>query len=73
MAEPGTRVVRGQQWRWKNQDGGDGHVGTIISVNQRGGSKSVRVQWDTGMFAIYSLDNQRPLRVFDSAPTGFIA
>ena len=27
---PGTRVVRGPDWRWEDQDGGEGSVGTIV-------------------------------------------
>ena len=25
----GTRVVRGPDWKWGKQDGGEGHVGTV--------------------------------------------
>ena len=26
----GVRVVRGPNWKWGDQDGGEGHVGTVI-------------------------------------------
>lgn len=42
---PGTRVQRGPDWRWGNQDGGPGGVGEVISV-ERSGWTSVR--WASG-------------------------
>ena len=30
----GTRVVRGQDWTWGNQDGGEGSVGTVVQVGK---------------------------------------
>ena len=26
------RVVRGPDWMWRDQDGGEGHVGTVVQV-----------------------------------------
>ena len=32
----GTRVVRGPDWKWGKQDGGEGHVGTVcLCLHQR--------------------------------------
>ena len=60
---PGLRVVRGPDWKWGEQDGGEGHVGTVVEVHThaeaasgsggeeeegRTASKSVTVQWDCG-------------------------
>ena len=28
--DAGCRVVRGPDWKWGNQDGGEGHVGTVF-------------------------------------------
>ena len=28
----GTRVVRGPDWAWRDQDGGEGHLGTVAEV-----------------------------------------
>ena len=28
--QPGTRVARGRDWEWGNQDGGAGSIGTIV-------------------------------------------
>ena len=61
----GTRVVRGPDWRWGNQDGGHGNVGTILdstrhvissfSSNQTEPKKtrSAKVIWDNGTKGIY--------------------
>ena len=50
MLEVGTRVVRGKDWRWGNQDNGDGNVGTVVEVGRAGSpsspDKTVVVQWD---------------------------
>ena len=66
----GLRVVRGPNWSWGDQDGGEGHVGTVVEVGQGGGS--VVVQWDCGNRCRYRCgeEGKYDLRVFDSAPTG---
>ena len=66
----GLRVVRGPNWSWGDQDGGEGHVGTVVEVVQNGGS--VVVQWDRGNRCRYRCgeEGKYDLRVFDSAPTG---
>ena len=30
----GLRVVRGPNWSWGDQDGGEGHVGTVVEVGK---------------------------------------
>ena len=30
----GLRVVRGPDWSWGDQDGGEGHVGTVVEVEE---------------------------------------
>ena len=37
MIYPGTRVVRGPDWCWEDQDGGEGSVGTIVENVKRTG------------------------------------
>lgn len=32
--EVGIRVVRGPDWKWGNQDDGEGHVGTVVEVGR---------------------------------------
>ena len=30
----GSRVVRGPDWQWADQDGGAGHVGTVVTIGE---------------------------------------
>lgn len=62
----GLRVVRGPDWEWEDQDGGEGFVGTVVELEEGG----VIVQWDVGQRFRYRCgrDNKFDLRVFDSGP-----
>ena len=42
----GTRVRRGKDWRWGDQDGGDGKEGTV--VRERDSDGWIGVKWDDG-------------------------
>lgn len=66
----GLRVVRGPDWSWGDQDGGEGHVGTVVEVGQ--GGRSAVVQWDCGNRYGYRCgeEGKYDLRVLDSAPAG---
>ena len=74
----GLRVVRGPDWEWGDQDGGEGHVGTVVEVPEKSASfegdhhEYVVVQWDYGKRFRYrcGVEGQYDLRVFDSAPSG---
>jgi len=74
--ELGLRVVRGPDWKWQNQDGGEGHVGTVVEIGKSSKSntpdKTVVVQWDSGFRTNYRVGYQGfyDLRVYDQAPTG---
>ena len=63
----GYRVVRGPDWKWGKQDGGDGHVGTVRSFENEG---EVLVLWDNGTAANYRCSTHFDIRVLDSAPAG---
>jgi len=39
----GLNVVRGDDWKWKEEDGGDGQVGTVLSVNEQ--KQTATVAW----------------------------
>ena len=39
----GDKVVRGEDWKWDNQDGGKGCVGTIEYLSESG--NWVNVKW----------------------------
>jgi len=48
----GMRVVRGPDWKWGDQDGGEGNVGTIISLSKFSSKdyspRKATVVWDSG-------------------------
>ena len=66
----GTRVVRGQDWKWGNQDGGEGSAGTVVQVGKDKKSpvtaQLVYVQWDCGGKHDYraGIEGKHDLRVF---------
>ena len=78
----GLRVVRGPDWKWDDQDGGEGHAGTVVEIggfSKAGEDKeshppsprgTVILQWDTGLRTNYRVGHQNAydLRVIDSAP-----
>ena len=77
----GLRVVRGPAWSWGDQDGGEGHVGTVVdaqsaTTDREGESEAraviVTVQWDRGNRCRYrcGVDDKYDLRVFESSPVG---
>jgi len=74
----GLRVVRGDDWTWKDQDGGDGYVGTVVEIGGQGSSlnpdNTVVVVWDNGVRGSYraGYEGNDDLRVIDNAPTGFV-
>lgn len=76
---PGLRVVRGPDWKWAEQDGGEGCVGTLVEVTMSDQPtvgnvtpRTVVVHWDSGNRCNYrcGIDGKYDLRVFDSAPVG---
>ena len=74
-AQPGLRVVRGPDWEWGDQDGGEGYVGTVVEVGEPSvsdGGRTVVVQWDCGERSRYrcGLERKYDLRVMDSGPAG---
>ena len=73
--EVGLRVVRGPDWQWGDQDGGEGCLGTITGMGDQGNAVGAlpQVLWDYG----YRSNNYRcgkegkhDLVVYDTAPTG---
>jgi E3 ubiquitin-protein ligase mind-bomb len=47
----GCQVVREPDWRWGKQDGGEGHVGTVVKFES---ADECVVIWDNGNEANYS-------------------
>ena len=71
--EPGLRVVRGPDWKWGDQDGGEGCLGTVIDAGEEmAAGRAVVVLWDNGNRSNYrcGVDNSYDLKVYDSAPAG---
>ncbi|XP_034951738.1 E3 ubiquitin-protein ligase MIB2 [Chelonus insularis] len=74
MLEVGLRVVRGHDWIWKDQDGGEGHAGTVVEIGKppapqvngtattnstdKTPDKTVIVQWDHGSRSNYRIGYQ---------------
>lgn len=67
MEGVGARVVRGPDWKWGKQDGGEGHVGTVRNFES---PEEVVVVWDNGTAANYRCAGAYDLRIIDSSPTG---
>ena len=71
--EVGFRVIRGPDWKWGEQDGGEGYAGTVVeageSVDKNG--RQVIVQWDCEGRCMYrcGAEGKYDLRVLDTAPT----
>ncbi|MFT7804590.1 E3 ubiquitin-protein ligase MIB2 [Arapaima gigas] len=74
--EVGMRVVRGFDWKWGNQDDGEGHVGTVVEIGRQGSTttpdKTVVVQWDSGTRTNYRTGYQGcfDLLLYDNAQIG---
>ena len=75
----GIRVVRGPDWKWGNQDGGNGHVGTVVEVRTADtpseglvASRAVLVQWDNGNRCNYrcGIEGKYDLMLYDNGPVG---
>lgn len=63
----GARVMRGPDWKWGKQDGGEGHLGTVRNFES---IEEVVVVWDNGTAANYRCFGAYDLRIVDSASTG---
>uniref|UniRef100_H3B381 RING-type E3 ubiquitin transferase n=1 Tax=Latimeria chalumnae TaxID=7897 RepID=H3B381_LATCH len=74
MSLIGVRVVRGPSWKWQDQDGGEGHLGTITDISEQGSAhgKAAIVQWDCGECRKYRIgvSNNYDLLLYDNASTG---
>uniref|UniRef100_A0A8C6P512 MIB E3 ubiquitin protein ligase 2 n=1 Tax=Nothobranchius furzeri TaxID=105023 RepID=A0A8C6P512_NOTFU len=72
----GMRVVRGLDWKWGNQDDGEGHVGTVVEIGRQDSTttpdKTVLVQWDSGTRTNYRTGSEGAydLLLYDNAQIG---
>lgn len=67
MEGVGSRVMRGTDWKWGKQDGGEGHLGTVRNFES---PEEVVVVWDNGTAANYRCSGAFDLKIVESAPTG---
>ena len=63
----GSRVVRGPDWKWEKQDGGEGHVGTIRNFES---FEEVVIVWDNGVGANYRCHGAYDIRLLETCSTG---
>ena len=68
----GLRVVRGPDWRWGDQDGGEGGLGTVAELEGEAVGGRAMILWDNGYRSGYKCgaEGKYELTVYDSAPTG---
>ncbi|KAL3862652.1 hypothetical protein ACJMK2_008606 [Sinanodonta woodiana] len=73
----GVRVVRGPDWSFGDQDGGEGHLGSVVDIckdedNEYYPAQTAVVVWDNGEKNVYraGLDKQYDLRLYDNAGIG---
>lgn len=63
----GCRVVRGPDWKWSKQDGGEGFCGTVRNFESH---EEVVVVWDNGTGANYRCSGAYDLRILDNSCAG---
>lgn len=71
----GAKVVRGFNWEWGNQDGGEGKMGRVLDIRgwDNESSRSVaNVTWFTGSTNVYRLGHKGncDIKFIDSASGG---
>ena len=70
----GVRVIRGPDWSWSNQDGGEGCLGTVVESNKGPPTEgTVMVRWDHGKHNNgyrVGRNASHDLRVVDNGPLG---
>ena len=71
-AKVGLRVVRGPDWQWGDQDGGEGGVGTVTDLEGKAIGGRAVVLWDNGYRSKYrcGAEGKYELTVYDSGPSG---
>ena len=65
----GLRVVRGRDWQFRDEDGGEGSIGTVVEIGELiDGGRRVVVQWDCGKRCNYhcGVDGKFQLSVLES-------
>ncbi|XP_030842383.1 E3 ubiquitin-protein ligase MIB2-like [Strongylocentrotus purpuratus] len=75
--EVGQRVVRSATWTWRDQDGGEGHLGTVVKLKDQDPQEPIpkdwaKIRWDNGNVNNYQVGSSGSydLALFDNAPAG---
>lgn len=70
MLKVGVRVVRGPNWSWGNEDGGEGFAGILREINFA--NNTAIVQWDNGnqIQCRVGFSDKYDLRIIDNAQIG---
>ena len=68
---PGARVIRGVDWQWEDQDGGNGRRGKVTEVQDWSAASprsAAYIIWDTGAKNLYRVgfEGQADLKVGSS-------
>ena len=66
-------MVRGRDWEVDDEDGGEGHVGTVLEISEPfNGGRIALVQWDCGKTGQYrcGVEGKFDLRVINSGQRG---
>ena len=63
----GCRVLRGPDWKWGKQDGGEGNCGIIRNFES---NEEVVVVWDNGTGANYRCSGAFDVRLLDTTQSG---
>ena len=63
---PGAKVVRGVDWRWNNQDGGEGKEGVVVELRNWKNlpKRGVLVSWDCAKKGTYRLGAKGKVSLF---------
>ena len=76
LLQVGSRVVRGPDWCWADQDGGPAHVGTLVTIGRLQHAQcppgTVKIIWDSGASQNYRVgyNGQYDLRLVDNGTSG---
>jgi len=57
---PGARVIRGVDWQWEDQDGGNGRRGKVTEIQDWSAASprsAAYIIWDTGSKNLYRVKN----------------
>ena len=74
---PGARVVRGVDWQWEDQDGGNGRKGKVTEIQDWSATSprsAAYIIWDTGLRNMYRVgfEGMADLKAVSDAKSGSV-